>query len=164
MKKYAYIGALLLAMTVLFSLSLKGTHGKTGNVNEQGASLNGGIEQGMSTPSVPQQPLAVSVVRLIADPTAYQGKYVRVIGFVSIEFERTAVYLHQEDYKVSISKNALWLAIDRSDLQRYTEGNQKYVLIEGTFDANYAGHRGAFSGTIKGIRRFQVWAETSAQQ
>jgi hypothetical protein len=52
----------------------------------------------------PQQPVSVSIVQLIANPKAYHAKFVRVVGFVSVRFEGTAVYLHEEDYKRGISK------------------------------------------------------------
>lgn len=84
----------------------------------------------------------------------YDGKFVRVIGFVSVEFEGTAVYLHQEDYKFDITQNAIWLDMD---FERNKKLNQRYVLIEGTFDANHNGHKGLFSGSIKDIKRLQVW-------
>lgn len=165
MKKHIYIGTALLAMALPLGLGLRNIHTKTGESDGQSAFIGGGMEQRrMNTPVSSQQPIDISMIRLIANPAAYDGKYVRVIGFVRVEFEGTAVYLHQEDYKLAISKNALWLAIDRDNQQAYMKGNQKYVLIEGTFDAKYAGHRGLFSGTIKDIQRFQVWAEPSAQR
>ena len=33
----------------------------------------------------------------------------------------------------------------------------RYVLIEGIFDAERKGHKSAFSGSIRNIRRFQLW-------
>jgi len=41
-------------------------------------------------------------VPLIANPKDYHGKIVRVIGFVRLEFEGNAIYLHQGDYKHSL--------------------------------------------------------------
>lgn len=159
MKKYICISATLLVMIIPLSMSLKGIHSKMKEDNMSGAFVDEDMEQRrMSSPAISQQPIVVSMIQLIANPTAYSGKSVRIIGFVRIELEGTAVYMHQEDYKVAISKNALWLAIDRANRQSYMNGDQKYVLIEGTFDAENKGHRGAFSGTVKDISRFQIWA------
>lgn len=58
-----------------------------------------------------QQQIDVSIMQLIANSDAYHGKYVRLIGFVKLEFEGNAIYLHQDDYKFGISKNGLWLDI-----------------------------------------------------
>lgn len=157
MRKYFYIATLALTVALLCIRSTPQTG--AGKSNDEGSPLVEGTELIMSTPTEPQQPLSVSIIRLIANPAPYDGRLVRVTGFCRIEFERTAVYLHQEDSRVGISKNALWLDIDRSDRQRYTEGDQKYVLIEGTFDANNAGHRGLFSGAIREIKRFQVQSQ-----
>ena len=102
-----------------------------------------------------QRPIEVSIIRLIANPQSYNGRYVRVTGFVTIRFEGNVVFLHEEDYRHFLTKNALWLEIRRGERHTYIEGDQKYVLIEGTFDAHLTGHRGAYSGAIRNIRRFQ---------
>ena len=104
-----------------------------------------------------RQPTTVSIVQLIANPKAYQGKSVRLIGFVSIRFEGKAVYLHEDDYKHGIKKNGLWLALSGSKSgHEHSEFHEKYVLIEGTFDVGMKGHRGAYSGAIKNIKRMQA--------
>jgi hypothetical protein len=99
--------------------------------------------------------LDVSLVQLIANPKNYDGKFVRVIGFVRLEEEGTAVYLNQEDDKHSLTRNGLWL--DITDEKSPTDFDRKYVLIEGTFNAKWKGHRGAWSGSVQQIKRFQVW-------
>lgn len=103
-----------------------------------------------------QPPIGVSIIRLIADPAAYDGKHIRVIGFVSVEFERTAVYLNQIDHNNFISKNAVWLDIAKGDQRNYQAVDQKYAIVEGTFDAKYNGHLGGFSGSIKNIKRLEI--------
>lgn len=133
MKKYLFIGAALIAL---------------------GFGAISARESSMETETNAQQPTRVSLVQLIANPNEYDGKFVRVIGFVSVEFEGTAVYLHQEDFKYDITQNAIWLEMD---FERNKKLNQRYVLIEGTFDANHNGHKGLFSGSIKDIKRLQVW-------
>jgi hypothetical protein len=110
----------------------------------------------MNTNINAQQPDTVSIVSLIANPIGYDGKYIRVIGYVSLEFEGAAVYLNQDDYEYGITKNAIWLDITKSDRNVYKESDQKYALIEGTFDAERYGHMGLFSGTIKSIKRLMV--------
>ena len=102
-----------------------------------------------------EQATGVSMIALIANPDRYDGKLVRIIGFLRIEFEGNAVYLHRSDYEHAISKNGLWTEIDmaRKDLDK------KYVLIEGTFEADNHGHMGMFSGAITNIRRAQLWSD-----
>lgn len=104
-----------------------------------------------------EDPIDTSLVQLIANPMALDGKLVRVIGFLNLEFEGDAVYLHKEDFEHAISRNAIWVDIpdnikDRAKLS----GN--YVLLEGIFDAKERGHMGMFSGAIQKITRAQVWS------
>lgn len=51
----------------------------------------------------------VSLIQLIAQPEKFEGKRVRFIGFLRIEFEGNAIYLHREDFDHGITKNGLWL-------------------------------------------------------
>jgi len=108
-------------------------------------------------PLVAAEPLNVSLVRLIANPKDYDGKVVRVIGFMRLEFEGDGIYLHQDDYKHSIYKNGLWIDASEDMHKRKAELDQKYVLVEGTFNAKMTGHMGLWSGSIQKITRCQVW-------
>jgi len=109
-----------------------------------------------------QQPRDVSIVQLIASPQQFHGAKVRIIGFVRLEFEGNSIFLHQDDYKYAISKNGLWLSITDEIRKNEKTYSGKYVLVEGTFDARDLGHMSLFSGAIKNITRFQVWAEVKS--
>jgi hypothetical protein len=105
-----------------------------------------------------QEPESVSIIRLIANPDAYDGKFVRIIGFVRFEFEGNAIYVHEEDYKQGLRKNGLWLSMEeRKELDR------KYALIEGVFNAKDRGHFGLWSGSIGKVTRAMLWPSTQAQ-
>ena len=132
MKKHIFMGTVLVMLTFVAG----------------GLAMQGSQNQ--------QRPTDVSMVQLIANPKEYHGKFVRLIGFASVEFEGTAVYLHQDDYKYDIPKNGLWLDID---FQRQKKFDGRYVLVEGTFDAERKGHHGIFSGTIKDVKRLDVWSQ-----
>src|SRR5882672_7970441 len=110
-------------------------------------------------PLVAAEPLDVSLVQLIANPKDYDGKLVRVIGFVKLEFEGNAIYLHQDDYRHNITKNGLWIDVTDEIRKKQKDYDQKYVLLEGTFNAKETGHMGLWSGSIQKISRFQVWIE-----
>ena len=51
----------------------------------------------------------VSLIQLIAQPEKFEGTRVRLIGFLRIEFEGNAIYLHREDFDHGIAKNGLWV-------------------------------------------------------
>lgn len=100
-----------------------------------------------------------SIINLIGTPEKYHNKKVRVIGFLNLEFEGNAIYLHKEDYKKSITKNGLWVTFTEKawkKIKKY-KFNKNYFLIEGTFDMTSFGHMGLWSGTIKDITRIDEW-------
>ena len=107
----------------------------------------------------------VSIIQLIANPTAFDGKKVRLVGFLSLEFEGSALYLHKEDYDHGITENALSIHVphDMTREQRDTV-NTQYVICEGTFHAKGHGHMGMFSGELANVTRVQVWASREAIQ
>jgi hypothetical protein len=99
------------------------------------------------------EPTGVSLVQLIANPKTYDGIQVRVIGFLRIQFEGNAFYLHQDDFKDGIAKNGLWVDVSDQMLGSRAQLDRKYVLIEGTFDTKMTGHMGLWSGSIQRITR-----------
>jgi hypothetical protein len=100
----------------------------------------------------PQEILRVSILQLITTPEKYDGKLIEVTGFIKLEFEGTAIYLHQEDYKNHIYKNSIWLTMSKETLYSLQkECSEKYGSVCGTFKAEPKGHFGLFSGTITNI-------------
>ena len=102
----------------------------------------------------------VSLIQLIAQPEKFDRKPVRFIGFLRIEFEGTAVYLHREDFDHGISRNGVWIDIpsDMTDRQR-RDVNMRYVICAGVFSAANRGHMGMFSGAITNVRRIEFWSD-----
>jgi len=95
----------------------------------------------------------LSLVELLTNATAYDGKRVIVGGYIHFGFEDQAIYLHRDDYDSGLSKNGLW--VDWSDHLDEKQCQDSYVLIEGTFNASDYGHLGAFSGAIKDVNKCQ---------
>jgi hypothetical protein len=109
-------------------------------------------EKGGADGSSPQRPLALSLVQLIATPERYDGKFVRVWGYVKLEHEGSAVYLHKEDFEQALTRNGLWLTGPE-----HGEVSDCYALVEGRFDAKDQGHRSLWSGAIDRVSRLQRW-------
>jgi hypothetical protein len=113
--------------------------------------------------SKPGQPSSVdggntSIVELIANPLKYDNKRVRIIGFVRLEFEGNAIYLHREDFLHGISENSVWVNVPKAiTKEQMTEVNEKYVICEGVFHASSHGHMGMFSGELSDINRLEPW-------
>lgn len=102
------------------------------------------------------EPVDVGMVALLSAPQKYEGRFIRVIGFVSIEFEGEAIYLHEEDYRHGLIKNSLSLRLSESQRKQFKGLSPKYMLIEGVIYAN-GPEQTESSGAIGNITRFEVW-------
>lgn len=108
--------------------------------------------------SADQAAAQVSIVQLIANPQAYDGKKVRLIGFLRLEFEGNALYLHREDFEHGILENALWIDAPHDMRKEQRDAiNTQYVICEGKFKASGHGHMGMFSGELTDITRLESW-------
>ncbi len=125
---------------------------------QQGVSQNAGYyPQG----GVDYGPQDVSLIQLIANPQFYDMKRVRVIGYLHLEFEGNAIYLHREDFEYGISNNALSINLPKDITANQIKSvNDRYVICSGRFSANKHGHMGLFSGEIEEVSRLQMWAES----
>ena len=106
-------------------------------------------------PLVAADVLRVSLAQLIASPQDYDGKVVRVTGFVNLEFEGDAIYAHRDDLKHRTYQNGLWIDVNDDIQKKKADFDQKYVVVEGTFNAEWKGHMGLWSGSIQKISRFE---------
>ena len=99
------------------------------------------------------EPRDVSVIQLIATPELFDGQEVRVIGFLRLEFEGEAVYLHREDFENSVAQNSVAIELSESQEHAWRKLNNHYVIIEGRFSSVAKGHLGARSGSLQHITR-----------
>ena len=97
----------------------------------------------------------VSLIQLIATPATFDGKRISLVGYVVLEADHNAVYLSESDARYGITRNALWLDIAAVDEDERLRFHQRYVFIEGRFNARRRGHRDLFSGTIEQIGPFE---------
>jgi hypothetical protein len=101
-----------------------------------------------------------SLIELIARPELYDGRRVRVIGFVNFEFEGNGLYLSREDWRQSIARNGLWInALEdfEGDSGALPRPNQRYVIVEATFRGGPGGHFGMWSGSLDSVTRLEPW-------
>ena len=103
----------------------------------------------------PQDFANVSLIELIANPAKYDGKLVRVFGFIHLEFEEEAIYLHREDYEKKLFTNAVHVDIDTCKARGSGNFNNGYAEVEGRFVASDSVGK-FWSGTIRVIRRCNV--------
>jgi hypothetical protein len=104
-----------------------------------------------------QEPTNVTLVQLIANPEKFDGRMIRVIGFLRLEFEGDVLYLLREDYENALLGDGIWVDVTPAITKQSATLNMNYVLLEGVFSSSDRGHMGMWSGTIKQIRRVQLW-------
>ena len=98
---------------------------------------------------------SVSIINLISTPQNYEGKKVRIVGIVKIEFEGNAIYLTPSDLKNLNYKNGLWLTLKNDQVAGFKKFSGKIVLVEGVFSAKKKGHLRLWSGSISEISRIE---------
>jgi hypothetical protein len=91
----------------------------------------------------------VSLMQLISNPEHWDGKPVSVIGYLRLEFEGSALYLHKEDWDHGLTSNAIWVNIPADKYGKLCTADKRYMLIEGTFDGRRQGHMSLFSGEFR---------------
>lgn len=106
-------------------------------------------------PQTSCSPLSVSMIQLLANPERFDGKRVKVIGFVHFEVESiSAVYLHREDFEHTLLFNRLGADLRAEIAKGHAAINDHYVLLEGTFRADGGG---LSSGALVDITSADVW-------
>lgn len=92
----------------------------------------------------------VSLIQLIATPERYEGQRVSVTGFVHIEFEGDAIWLHRDDFLNGIHANSVWLQVDTC-----TDWDGKpmsgYGSVAGRFTGKHHGHMGLWQSAIEQV-------------
>ena len=102
----------------------------------------------------------VSIINLIANPEKYHNKDVTVIGVGNLEFEGNKICLSNNDLEYHVINNCLWITLNQEVSENEVESlNGKYIIIEGTFDMEYTGHLGMYSGAIVDITRYELWED-----
>ncbi len=109
---------------------------------------------GKASGPIPQR---VSIVQLVGAPSTWDGKLVRAIGFLRLEHEGDALYLHEDDFRHRLSDNAVGVDIPESFPGRAAL-SMNYVLVEGIFRAADRGDAASFPGTISAVQRAEVWS------
>jgi hypothetical protein len=104
------------------------------------------------------EPINVGLVALLGSPERYDGRRIRTVGLLCIEFEGNALYLHEEDYQYRMTKNAAELDLSKAQEEQFKSLSLKHVLIEGTVSADRGElERGMYGATIGKVTRLEYW-------
>lgn len=101
-------------------------------------------------PGVSAEP--VSLVAVIANPAAYDGRRVMLDGYLNIEFEDSALFLSKTDHDLFFHKNGIMFDPPR-DISRPHRAalSGRYATIEGVFVADKAPYTWGYSGSITDV-------------
>jgi hypothetical protein len=114
------------------------------------------VDASQTTGNSPEDPADASLIELIGSPERFRGRWVRVIGYVVLEFEGTAIFLHEEDYARGLVRNGLWLDVDRNSTSLLPRPG--YAIVEAQFAPEQHGHMSLFSGGLTRVGRLEAWA------
>ena len=98
-----------------------------------------------------------SIVQLLANPERFEGKLVEIQGFVRLEFEGDAIYLHKEDYEHGLYSNGMWLGASECKRMDGTTFDAGYAMVVGRFTSQRRGHMGLWSGAIEDVQTCYKW-------
>jgi len=74
----------------------------------------------------------ISLIQLIANPRAFKDHYVRVEGYLNMEFERDRLFLHKIDRDEWLESNGVSIGICSADtVKKLRALSDHYVFIEG---------------------------------
>ncbi len=112
------------------------------------------------SPKAGETPLSVSPYALLANPAAYEGKLVRLMGVANLEDRRQALYANRDDSYAMRTPSAVWLDLPTSVVEG--DGGQRYqlnwrdVVVEGRFTAGMVTGEDAYAGQLRKIQLFEV--------
>lgn len=98
----------------------------------------------------------VSLLQLIATPERFDGRRVRVMGFLHLELEGNALYVHREDLDANLVANAIGIVPSPAVTAQRKRLDDRYVLVEGTFQAS-ASDTDMGAGALRDVTWIDRW-------
>jgi hypothetical protein len=98
--------------------------------------------------------LPASIVTLLAQPAISNAKRVQVSGYLALDFEGEALYLHKEDYQEGLTRNAIRLSLTPEQEKKYKDLAGTYVTIEASF-LKRRNSEDIFTGSLFNVREIR---------
>jgi hypothetical protein len=101
-----------------------------------------------------------SLVQVLSNPGRYDGREVVVQGFLTVEFEGTAIYLSEDDARFGVRRNGFYVSLKGNTLglnEKEIAGrfDRRYVWLAGKFNKDNRGHMDAWQGTIGEVSQLE---------
>jgi len=92
-----------------------------------------------------------SLVALIVQAGNNKAEKVQVAGFLVLAFEGEALYLHEEDYREGLTRNAIRIDLSPQQMLQYKGLSETYVWVEASF-LKRRKSEDIFSGSLYEVR------------
>lgn len=96
--------------------------------------------------------LEVGLDELLRNPTAWDGKRVRVRGFFALGFELAALFPSAAELKRNDFGRSIWLETDGAPAE-LEKLKGKEVVVDAVFAAGRKGHLGGWAGALEQVSR-----------
>ena len=93
----------------------------------------------------------VSLISVIANPERYDGRSLLLRGFLHIDYEGTALYLHHTDYQCGLTENAIAVTPRREMFAASGSYSDRYVILCGVFRCREKWGTGSYVGILEEI-------------
>jgi hypothetical protein len=104
--------------------------------------------------------VTTSIVRLLANPEAYNGKKVDVVGYYKWRYEGSGLYLSREAGEMGNASLGIWVDVPQTNS---VDGRIEFVAsgfveVQGMFrySTNGSGHLGQWPAKIDALERFNL--------
>jgi hypothetical protein len=136
------------ALCVAISLLLNGLEMRT-QMKGASTALHGGEARQDDYKTVP-------LVRLLATPERYEGRKVRVEGFLSFEFEDTGLFPDKETWSASLRANSLMVDVPAWASPTFMKSvTRRYAGVSGTFFAGKGPEYGYGGGSLMNVQQIE---------
>lgn len=97
----------------------------------------------------------VSLADVISNPQTYDGRHVRLHGFLILRFEGNALYISEADYRAERSDRSLWIDVSsrRPDASILSG---KLAFVSGVIDTGNLGHLGLRPAALVNVSSMTV--------
>jgi hypothetical protein len=98
----------------------------------------------------PKTTSLISLVQVLSRPEALDGFVVLTAGYVVVDGDNSAVYLHREDYEECVLPNSVAISISQAENEKWKSARCSYVALKATFQASEATavRRGRFVNVV----------------
>lgn len=104
------------------------------------------------------EPVAVSLVQLLANPEQFDSKLISVTGFLGLDPpDGTLLYLHKEDHDHGILSNAVSITLSDEAWKERERLDRNYIRVVGVFRSQ--ARSGSQVGSITELRYFRLWSQ-----